>query len=277
MVHEEGFFQGVRGMRIYRQSWLPDGEPRAAVLIVHGLGEHSGRYTNVVNELVPLGYALYGLDHAGHGKSDGTREYVERLEDYTDTLDIYRGMVAQAQPGKPLFLYGHSMGGLITAYYLLDRQAGLAGAVLSAALTRVPANISALTITMGRVLSRLAPKAGVLGLDAAGVSRDPSVVQAYVSDPLVHHGKTTARLSAEMLRAMGRISAEAGKITLPVLIYAGSADRMVNPDDARFLHGAIGSADKTLKIYDGLYHEAHNEPEHPTVLGDMAAWLAAHV
>ncbi len=276
-MRQEGFFQGVRGTRICHQCWLPDGEPKAVVLVVHGLGEHCGRYTNVVNHLVPLGYAVYGVDHVGHGKSEGARECVERFEDYTETLDMYRGMVAQAQPGKPVFLYGHSMGGLISTFYLLDRQAGLAGAILSAPLTRVPENISAATIAMGRVLSRLAPKAGVIALDATGVSRDPAVVQAYVSDPLVFHGKTPARLSAEMLRAMQRVTAEAGKITLPVMLLQGSADRMVNPGDARFLYDAIGSADKTLKVYEGLYHEAHNEPERGTVLRDVEAWLAAHV
>jgi len=276
MKREEGFFEGVRGLRIYRQCWLPEGEPKAVLLIVHGLGEHCGRYTNVVNHLVPRGYALYGLDHVGHGRSEGAREYVERFEDFVDTLDTYRGIVAQAQPDKPLFLYGHSMGGLITASYLLDRQAGLAGAILSAALTRVPENISAATVAVGRVLSRLVPKAGVLALDVTGVSRDPAVVQAYVDDPLVFHGKTPARLSAELLRAMQRITAEASKITLPVFILQGSGDRLVNPGDARFLHGAVGSVDKTLKVYDGLYHEAHNEPERATVLGDVEAWLAAH-
>ena len=277
MRHEDGFFEGVRGVRVYRQCWLPDGEPKAVLLVVHGLGEHCGRYTNVVNHLVPLGYALYGLDHVGHGKSDGAREYVERFDDFTDTLDIYRGMVTQAQPDKPLILYGHSLGGLISTTYLLDHQAGLAGAVLSAPLSRVPENVSAMTITMGRVLSRLAPKAGVLPLDATGVSRDPAVVQAYVDDPLVFHGKTPARLGAEMLRAMQRVTAEAGKITLPVMMLQGSADRLVNPDDARFLYNAVSSADKTLKVYEGLCHEVHNEPECATVLQDVEAWLKAHV
>jgi acylglycerol lipase len=277
MRHEEGFFQGIRGTRIYRQCWLPDGEPRAVLLIVHGLGEHSGRYANVVDHLLPLGYAVYGLDHVGHGKSEGTREYVERFEEYTDSLDVYRGMVRQAQPDKPLFLYGHSMGGLIGAFYLLDHQAGLAGAVLSAALARVPDNISATTITLSRLLSRLLPKAGMVPLDATGVSRDPAVVQAYVDDPLVFHGKTPARLAAEMLRAMQRVTAEADKITLPVLLLQGSADRLVNPDDARFLYDAVSSADKTLKLYEGLYHEVHNEPERATVLRDVEVWLEAHV
>jgi len=276
MRHEESFFQGIRGSRIYRQSWLPDGEPRAVLLMVHGLGEHCGRYSNVVNYLVPLGYALYGLDHVGHGKSEGAREYIERFEDFTDTLDTCRAMVKQAQPGKPLILYGHSLGGLISTCYLLDHQTEFAGAILSAPLSRVPENVSATTILMGRVLSRVAPKAGVLPLDATGVSRDPAVVQAYVNDPLVFHGKTPARLAAEMMRAMRRVETEAGKITLPVMILQGSADRLV-PGDARFLYDAVSSADKTLKIYEGLYHEAHNEPECAIVLGDMEAWLAAHV
>jgi len=276
MRHEEGFFQDIRGVRIYRQCWLPDGEPKAVLLVVHGLGEHCGRYSNVVNHLVPLGYALYGLDHVGHGKSDGTREYVKRFEDFTDTLDIYRGMVTQAQRDKPLILYGHSLGGLISTFYLLDHQAGLAGAVLSAPLSRVPENVSAMTITLGRVLSRVAPKAGLLPLDATGVSRDPAVVQAYVNDPLVFHGKTPARLAAEMLRAMQRVMAEAAKITLPVMILQGGADRL-NPGDARFLYNGVSSADKTLKVYEGLYHETHNEPECSVVLHDIEAWLEAHV
>ena len=276
MRHEEGFFQGIRGAHIYQQCWLPDGEPKAVLLIVHGLGEHSGRYGNVVNHLVPLGYALYGLDHVGHGKSEGTREYVERFEDFTDTLDAYREMVRQAQPDKPVVLYGHSLGGLISTTYLLDHQAGLAGAVLSAPLSRVPDHVSAMTITMGRVLSRLLPKAGVLPLDAAAVSRDPAVVQAYMDDPLVFHGKTPARLAAEMMRAMQRVTAEAGKITLPVMIFQGSADRL-DPGDARFLYDTVSSADKTLKVYEGLYHETHNEPECAMVLHDIEVWLEAHV
>jgi acylglycerol lipase len=277
MIHEEGFFQGIRGIRIYHQCWLPDGEPRAVLIIVHGLGEHSGRYGNVVDHLVPLGYALYAYDHLGHGKSEGAREFAERFEDLTETLDQYREMVRQAHPDKPLFLYGHSLGALIVPFSLLDRRDGLAGAILSGPLARVPDNVSAMTVVLGRVLSRLLPKAGVVSVDPNGVSRDPAVVEAYVKDPLVFHDKTSARLSAEMLRAMQRVTAEASKITLPVLLLQGSADFLVNPGDARFLHDAVGSADKTLKVYEGLYHEVHNEPERADVLQDVEAWLAAHV
>jgi acylglycerol lipase len=277
MNHTEGNFKGVRNASIYYQAWLPDGKVKAVLFIVHGLGEHSGRYTNVVNRFVPSGYAVYGLDQIGHGKSEGGREQVERFEDFTDNLTIYYNMVKAWQPGKPIFLYGHSLGGLIGCYHLLDHQADFKGAVISAALVRVPANISPLTVTMGKMLSAIAPKAGVIPLNAAGVSRDPAVVKAYEDDPLVFHGKTPARLSAEMLKAMMRITAEAGRITLPVFILQGSADKLVDPGDAQLLYDKVSSNDKTLRMYDGLYHEVHNEPEREMMFKDLEAWLKAHV
>jgi acylglycerol lipase len=276
MNHTEGNFKGVRNASIYYQAWLPDGKVKAVLFIVHGLGEHSGRYANVVNRFVPSGYAVYGLDQIGHGKSEGGREQVERFEDFTDNLTIYYNMVKAWQPGKPIFLYGHSLGGLIACYHLLDHQADFKGAVISAALVRVPANISPLTVTVGKMLSAIAPKAGVIPLNAAGISRDPAVVKAYEDDPLVFHGKTPARLSAEMLKAMMRITAEAGRITLPVFILQGSADKLVDPGDAQLLYDKVSSNDKTLRMYDGLYHEVHNEPERETMFKDMETWLKAH-
>ena len=276
MQHSEGTFSGVRNATIYYQSWLPDGNVKAVLLIVHGLGEHSGRYMNVVNRFVPLGYAVYALDHLGHGKSDGTREYVERFDDFTDTLARYYRMVAGWQPGKPIFLIGHSMGGLIATTYLLDHQADFRGAIISAPAIAVGANVSPVTIALGKVAAVLAPKLGVLALDVNGVSRDPAVVQAYVADPLNFQGKTTARLAAEMLKAMQRVAAEVGTITLPFIVVQGSADRMVDPAGAQMLYDKAGSPDKTIKIYDGLYHEVFNEPERDQVLADVAAWLDAH-
>jgi alpha-beta hydrolase superfamily lysophospholipase len=277
MKHQEGFFKGLRGANIYFQSWLPESEPKAALLIVHGLAEHSGRYMNVVNHFVPLGYAVYGIDHLGHGKSDGTRVYVERFDDYTNTLKIYFGMIQRWQPDKPIFLVGHSMGGLISAVYLLDHQGELAGAVLSGAAVKVPSNITPGLLLVGKMLSALIPKFGLLGLDADGVSRDPGVVKAYVNDPLVHTGKTTARLSAEMLKAMEYVGGQAARITLPIMIVQGSADKLVDPAGAQMLYDAVSSADKEIRIYDGLYHEVFNEPEHDKVLRDVEIWLEAHL
>jgi acylglycerol lipase len=277
MKHTEGTFKSVRDLNIYYQAWLPDGDVKAVLFIVHGLGEYCGRYTNVVNHFVPLGYAVYGLDHIGHGKSDGGREQVERFEDYTEPLTIYYNMVKGWQPGKPIFILGHSMGGLITTYYLLENQDKFKGAIISAPGIKVPANISPMTITMGKILSGIAPKAGILALDATGVSRDPEVVKAYVNDPLVFHGKTPARLASEMLKAMQRVTAEVGKITLPFIAIQGSADKLVDPTGAQMLYDRAGSKDKTLKVYEGLYHEVHNEPERETMFKDLEAWLKAHV
>ena len=274
MKHQEGFLKGVRDTRIYFQNWLPEDEPKALLLIVHGLAEHSGRYVNVVNHFVPLGYAVHGFDLPGHGKSDGTRVYVERFEDYTDTIKIYFDRI---RPGKPVFLVGHSMGGLIGAVYLLDHQRELAGAVLSGPAVKVPDKITPTIVVVGKILSALLPRFGLLGLEAEGVCRDPAVVQAYISDPLVHKGKTTARLAAEMLKAMQHISAQVSKITLPIMIVQGSADRLVDPAGARMLYDTVSSAEKEIRIYEGFYHEVFNEPERERVLRDVERWIEAHL
>jgi acylglycerol lipase len=277
MEHIEGTFKGVRDADIYYQAWLPVGEAKAVLFIVHGLGEHSGRYMNVVNHFVPLGYAVYGLDHIGHGKSEGKREIVARFEDFTDTLTIYYQMVTGWQPGKPVFLLGHSMGGLIASYYLLDHQADFKGAVISAPAIKIGESITPVTITLSKILSKLAPGMGMLGLDVNTISRDPQVVTAYANDPLVFHGKTPARLAAEMLKGMLRVTAEVGKITLPFIVLQGSEDKLVDPRGAQMLYDEASSKDKTIKVYEGFYHEVFNEPERARVLADVDAWLAAHI
>jgi alpha-beta hydrolase superfamily lysophospholipase len=277
MKYTEGKFKSVREANIYYKGWLPDGEVKAGLFLVHGLGEHCCRYDNHVNYFVPKGYAIYGLDHLGHGKSDGQQEVIERFSDYTDTLTIYYKMVKGWQAGKPIFIMGHSMGGLIASYYLLDHQADFNGAILSAPAIKVSDNISTTTITMGKMLSVIAPKAGVLALDPTGISRDPEVVKAYVEDPLVFHGKTPARLAAEMLKAMQRVTAEVEKITLPIIVVQGSEDRLIDPEGAQMLYDKAGSKDKTLKIYQGAYHEVHNEPEREIMFKDVETWLASRL
>ncbi len=276
MEHRDGFFAGIRDSAIYYQCWQPETDVKAVLLVVHGLAEHSGRYMNVVNHFVPLGYAVYALDHIGHGKSEGTRVYVDRFADYTVTLKLYFDLIRLEHPDTPVFLVGHSMGGLIGAVYLLDHQDELAGAVLSGPLAKVPDNTSPAILFLGKLLSTLLPKAGLLGLAAEGISRDPAVVQAYVNDPLVYTGKTTARLAAELMGAVQRLNAEAAKITLPLLILQGGADKLVDPAGAKLLYDTVSSVDKTLNIYEGFYHEVFNEPEREQVLGDVEAWLAAH-
>jgi alpha-beta hydrolase superfamily lysophospholipase len=240
------------------------------------MGSHSGRYMNIVNHFVPRGIAVYGFDHIGHGKSGGERGMVERFEDFTDTLAIYSGMVKGRQTGKSIFLFGHSMGGLIATYYLLDHQADFRGAILSAPAINSGKRISPAMILLGKALSVVMPRAGLIKLDPAGLSRDPDVVRAYIGDPLVFHGKTPARLAAELLKAMQRVTKEVDQITLPFLTFIGGGEKIVNPEGARMLYDRAGSKDKTILIYDGLYHETFNEPERARVLHDMESWLAAH-
>ena len=273
MKHTEGNFEGVRNTNIYYQSWFPEGEVKAVLLIAHGMGEHSGRYMNVVERFVPLDYAIYGFDNIGHGKSEGEREMVQRFDDFTDTLKIFYNMVTEWQAGKPIFILGHSMGGTIASYYLLDHQADFKGAIISAPLVKVGDSVSQATITMSKILSKIAPKAGVASLDVNAISRDPEVVEAYVNDPLVFHGKTPARLGAELLSAMMHITAEASKLTLPMIIVQGAEDILVEASGAKILYDKASSKDKTLQIYDGMYHEVFNEPDRERVLKDVESWL----
>ncbi|MGB2983547.1 MAG: lysophospholipase [Candidatus Bipolaricaulia bacterium] len=277
MKHQEETFAGVRDAEIYCQNWLPDDEPRAALVLVHGLAEHCGRYGNLVDHFVPLGYAVYAHDHIGHGRSGGQRVFVKRFEDLTNVLGMRVDHVRARHPELPIFLVGHSVGALITAVFLLDRQEALDGAVLSGAVVKIPDNISPVAVLASRLLSAVMPRVGIVAVEAEGVSRDPAVVREYMEDPLVYKGKTTARMGAEMLKAMQRTTREAGKITIPLLILHGSEDKLADPDGARMLREAAGSTDKVLKIYPGLHHEIYNEPEHAEVLTDVETWLAAHL
>jgi len=277
MKHQEGVFMGVRKTSLYYQGWLPEGEIRAVLLVVHGLAEHSGRYMNLVNRFVPLDYAVYGIDHIGHGRSEGRRLYVDRFVDFTEPLGTYADMVRCWNPGKPLFLVGHSMGGLIGALHLIAHQKELAGAVLSGPAVKAPGNVPRAVIFIGRMLSTLLPRLGLVPLEAEGVSRDPAVVKAYLDDPLVCRRKMTARLGAELLGAMERIGAEANRIHLPLLILQGGADRLVDPSGAQMLYEKAASPDKKLIVYEGFYHEVFNEPQHDRVLSDVEQWLEGHL
>lgn len=275
MKHTEGNFVGVRNSSNYYQGWIPDGNVKAVLLIVHGVGEYCGRFSNVVNYFVPLGYAVYGLDHIGHGKSDGQREVIKQFEDFTEPLNVFYKMIKEWQPGKPVFIYGHSLGALITLFYLLDHQGDFKGAIISAPPVKIPDNISPVTVTIGKILATIAPRTGLIGLDTSGLSHDEEVVKAYNADPLVFHGKITASISGGMLRAMLRVNEEAGEISLPLFILQGGADKIVDPSGAKLLYDKAGSNDKTLRIYDNLFHEVHNEPERVTMFNDLQAWLTA--
>jgi acylglycerol lipase len=277
MKHVDGTFKGARDTDIYYQCWLPDDEPKAVLMVAHGLAEHGGRYMNLVNHFVPLGYGVYAIDHIGHGKSGGARVFVENFSEFIDPLKTLFDKIQASQSDKPIFLVGHSMGGLIAACYLLEHQEGLKGALLSGPAVKVPRSASGMTVFIGKILSAIVPKAGLVQLVAEGISRDPAVVEAYRNDPLVFTGKITARLAAQLLASMERVSNEAATITLPLMLVQGSKDILVDPEGAQMLYDLVASKDKTIKIYEGFFHEVFNEPEHKQVLGDVQDWLEAHL
>lgn len=248
------------------------------VIIVHGLFEHSGRYANVADYLVQLGLAATSFDHRGHGRSEGLRGYVNRFSDYLDDLETFCRLTATRHPGIPTFILGHSVGGTIAAEYFADHQRDFAGCILSAATTMPGESVTRPSIVMARALSAILPRIGVSVIDASGISRDKRVVDAYLKDPLVYRGKISARLGAELINVIERsLPSKAEKIEAPILLLHGRLDRLSNVEGSSRFYELVKSKDKTLKYYDGLYHELLNEPERAQVLADIGLWIENHI
>jgi alpha-beta hydrolase superfamily lysophospholipase len=261
MDHAEGSFSGLKQYSIYYQRWLPDAGPRAVLLIAHGFGEHSGRYQNVVDYFVPRGYAVYALDHRGHGRSDGERVMVDHYSDYLADLKTFFDLVRMEQPDEEIYLVGHSMGAAISTAYAARYQDELAGLVLSGG---------------GLTTDKTPPRPAGLPLHET-LSRDPAVIEAYVSDPLVFHGTPPTGRDSAMAQMRDELPALAPQIRLPILIMAGYASPLGDGPRSEALFEAVSSEDRTLKLYPKLMHEIFNEPEHGEVLGDLDAWLEEHL
>jgi lysophospholipase len=276
-VETSGSFSGVLDRHIFWRSWTPeDAPPRAAIVLLHGLGEHSGRYDHVVARLVEEGYAVHALDHRGHGRSDGPRALIENMDNVVADVDTLVDRVAGNEPSVPVFMLGHSMGGLIALRYALAHRERLAGLILSAALAQLDAVPKPLEL-VGRALSVIAPRAPLIAIDPTLTSRAPAIVEAYRSDPLVHHGKVPARTAVQLADAVEGFPSAVAAITVPTLILYGTADGLCPPAGSVMLAERIGADDITVTAYDGLFHEILNEPERETVLEDLTGWLAARV
>lgn len=275
--HKEGKFKGLKNFDLYYQCWLPEKSPKAVLLVAHGLAEHSGRYKNLVNYFVPKGYAVYAFDYQGHGKSEGIRSYVDRFSEYLADIKTFFDIVCKAHKGAKIFLVGHSLGGTLAVAYAVEHQQELAGVITSAPSLVASPTVSPVLIAIAGVVSALAPKMGVTVLDASTISRDRAVVDAYVNDPLVFRGKIPARTGAELAKMWKTLPEQMSKIKLPILIMQGTADQLANPASSKLLFERVGSEDKTLKLYDGFYHEIFNEPEHKQVMADVENWLAKHI
>lgn len=273
---EQGGFVGVRGLRIQHRTWVPAGPPIGVVIIAHGFAEHGGRYAHVAARLVAEGVAVRAADHRGHGLSGGKRTSVVRFDDYVDDLATVVESARREWAPRRVILLGHSMGGLIALRLAVRANVPFDGLVVSAPAA-CPRDVSRLTLMVGRALSRLAPNTGVLRLPLNRISRDPAVVDAYNHDPLVFRTPIRARLGAEMLSAMDRVDAGLPGLRTPLLVMQGTADGLVDPGCGPHVYERAGATDKTLKMYDGLWHEIFNEPERDHVLDDLATWVGAHL
>jgi alpha-beta hydrolase superfamily lysophospholipase len=273
---EDASFVGVRGLRIHVRTWLPDRPPAGVVVIAHGFAEHGGRYAGVADRLTAAGIAVVAPDHRGHGLSEGKRTSIVRFEDYVDDLTTVIAQVRARWPSLRVVLLGHSMGGLIALDLAVRQAVPLDGLVLSAPAA-CPREVSRFTLAVGRTLSRVAPNTGVLRLPLNRISRDPAVVDAYNNDPLVFRTPIRARLGAEMLDAMDRVDAGLPELHVPLLVMQGRSDGLVDPDCGPHVYDRAGSGDKTLKMYDGLWHEIFNEPQRDQVIGDLTGWLESHL
>jgi alpha-beta hydrolase superfamily lysophospholipase len=275
MATSEEKVDGSGGLKVFVRSWRPAGAARGVVVICHGVNSHSGYYTWVGEQLAGHGLAVYALDLHGRGQSDGERFYLEKIADYITDVDAVVSLAKSREAGLPVFLLGHSAGGVVSCVYSLEHQAKLAGLICESFAFQVAAPDFALAVVKG--LSHLAPHAHVLRLKNEDFSRDPQVVSAMNSDPLIAHEVQPTRTVAELVRADERLKQEFPLITLPVLILHGTADKVTNPRGSQLFYDTAGSTDKTLNFYEGHVHDLLNDYGKETVLADIQAWIDARL
>ncbi len=276
-TRSERTFNGVGGVRIVYDVWTPDIAPRGVVVLSHGFGEHARRYDHVAQRFGRDGLVTYALDHRGHGRSGGKRVLVKNVSEYTGDFDTLVGIATKEHLGCKRIVLGHSMGGGIVFAYGVERPDAYDLMVLSGPAVAAQAAVSPLLVLAAKALGAVAPGLPVQQLDASAVSRDPGVVDAYNSDPLVYHGKVPAGIARALVVVGQTMPQRAAALTAPLLVVHGSEDRLIDVDGSRQLVGAVGSSDVELKIYPGLYHEVFNEPERKQVLDDVVSWINARL
>jgi len=245
------------------------------VAIVPGFNSHSAYYAWVAGQFVAGGLSVYALDLRGRGKSDGERFYVEKFADYVGDVATFVTLAKSRESGLPVFLLGHSAGGVVACVYTLEHQAELTGLICESFAHQVPAPDFALAVLKG--LSHVAPHAHVLHLKNEDFSRDPNVVAAMNADPLIAHETQPTQTVAAMVRADERLKKEFPLITLPVLILHGTLDKATKPSGSQFFYDTAGSRDKTLKLYDGHFHDLLNDIDKEVVMADITRWIDARL
>ena len=269
----EHTFEGQGSLKLFARSWHPDGAPRSIVILVHGWKSHSGLYEWAAQQLSQAGSAVYGFDLRGHGRSEGERYHVDAFDDYVADLERFVALARSREPELPLFLLGHSAGGVIGSLYALAQPAALAGFICEDISFELPAPDAALAVIKG--LSHVAPHAHFLNLKDEDFSRDAEFVAAMKRDPCVNHIPGTVQLLAEIVRADARLREQFSQVSVPLLILHGTADRVAKPHGSQFFYDSAASVDKQLKLYEGHYHDLLNDLGKEQVMADIAAWIGA--
>jgi len=277
MSCQERWFTTFDGLRLRARTWSPARTPAAVLVLVHGFTEHSGRYAHLAEHFCQRGYAVCAFDLRGHGGSQGDRAWVRSFDDYLSDVEGFLGDVRKQYEGKPLFVLGHSLGGTIVTLLAIDRQLAVTGAILSGAELKMPPHLFPVLRRLTGLVSPICPRLRLVRLGMKRLSRDPQVVADFESDPLNFHGRFTVRIGAEILRALRRVAARMEDVRVPLLILHAGDDAVADVEGTRELYARAGSADKSLKIYDGLYHDLFHEPEKDVVLADVVEWVEARV
>ena len=271
----EGNFQSAGNATIFFRCWRPVGQPRAVVVICHGVNSHGGQYAWVGEQLAAAGLAAYAIDLRGRGRSSGERFYVDDVAEYVADVDNLIRLAKSREPGLPVILLGHSAGGVVSCTYALDHQSDISALICESFAFKVPAPDFALAIIKG--LSRIAPRLPVLKLKNKDFTRDPRALQELESDPLIAGEVQPAKTVAALVRADERLKREFPRITLPVLIMHGTADKATVPSGSQFFYDTAGSKDKTLKLYEGHFHDLFNDIGKEAVMADTLRWIDRHL
>jgi alpha-beta hydrolase superfamily lysophospholipase len=274
---ESSTFPALDGVQLFERWWRPKREPKAGIVLLHGLADHSGRYQEIALHLTENEYAVDTFDLRGHGKSDGLRSYVGRFEEYLNDLDLFLDRVRARLPGLPLFLMGHSMGGVIVTFYALEQKPRIRGVVLSAPAVHLSNEAPPPLLKVASLISRVMPRLHAVKINQEYISRDPAEVQAYDSDPLIYRKGVLMRTGSELVRAGRYVRERMDAFSYPVLVLQGGGDRITKPEGSRRLSEKAASTDTTFKLYEDLYHEILNEPEKQQVFRDIVDWLDSHV
>ena len=272
---KESTFEGVGGLKIFTRSWRPEGKTRGVVVIVHGFNSHGGQYLWVGEQFAAKGLAAYALDLRGRGRSEGERYYVEKMEDYTDDVATLVRIAKSENPGLPVFVLGHSAGGVVSCVYTLDHQSEIDGLICESFAYDLPAPGFVLSLLKG--FDYIAPHAHVYTLKNENFSRDPLFVASMNNDPLIKGESQPVQTAKVLIDAASRLNEEFPLIKLPVLILHGTEDKATNPSGSRFFYEHAGSTDKTLKLYEGHYHDLLNDVGKEAVMADINDWIDARV